>query len=149
MKDWNSFPKKEKKKRNFSGGMTIRKIPLEDRLIKKKEFYHIINFPDFRYDKTHQPASLILFAMTDPAWQWIRVARACDWQPSVERVWFKVTGFPLHLPAVHLQKPGLHVQPTALGLFADSETAIARDRESFSALLFLSNSLCKMTRDFH
>lgn len=29
------------------------------------------------------------------------------------------------------------------------QRAIARDRESFSALLFLSNSLCKMTRDFH
>lgn len=34
---------------------------------KKKEFYHIVHFPDSLDDTTCHPALLTLFAMTDPA----------------------------------------------------------------------------------
>lgn len=59
--------KRKKEKRNLSGGMTIRKVSSKDRLIKKEGILSHYNFPDSSDDTACQPASLILFAMTDPA----------------------------------------------------------------------------------
>lgn len=139
---------KKEKEIKFSGGMTIRKISLKDKLMKKKEFYRVTIFqiPQMSQDvNQHHSHHLPWQILPDT----VNHSRQGMWLPAISGeglIWSQAF---LYTCLLYICKSWGCTCSQLLLVCLQIQRAIARDRESFSAILFLSNSLCKMTRDFH